>query len=137
VAGLSEAALSHRPAEGDWSIRENVGHLRDHAEFLHQRLSMISKLEEPRLEPYDEQALIRERDPQGADFGALLDEFSALRAQTVELLAGLVHWNWARTGRHAELGRISTRQLVDRALAHDEDHLRQICELKAAAPRNL
>ncbi len=49
------------------------------------------------------------------------------------MLGDLVHWNWARTGRHEELGRISIRQLVDRAIAHDETHLEQIRALKAEA----
>ncbi len=46
------------------------------------------------------------------------------------MLADLVHWNWARQGRHEELGRLSIRQLVDRTLRHDETHLEQIRGLK-------
>lgn len=133
VAGLPEQTLAHRHSEGAWSIKEVVGHLRDHGQFLHKRLSMIINLEEPRLEPYDEEALVRERNPQAADFSALLDEFCAIRAGTVQLLADLVHWNWSRTGRHEEFGRLSVRQIVDRALLHDEAHLAQIRSLKAAA----
>src|SRR3990172_9262933 len=130
---LPESVLSYRPADAEWSIKEICGHLRDHAQFLHRRLFMMINLEEPRLEPYDQEALVRERNPQAAAIDELLAEFSAQRAETVEMLADLVHWNWARTGRHAELGRISIRQLVDRAIAHDEAHLAQIQRLKAAA----
>ena len=49
---------------------------------------------------------------------SLLAEFSIKRAETVEMLADLVHWNWARAGRHEELGRISIRQLVDRRIGY-------------------
>ena len=131
--GLPEQVLAHRPGEGEWSIKEVVGHLRDHAQFLHRRLYMMIKLEEPRLEPYDEEVLVRERNPQAAPIDRLFAEFSAQRVETIEMLADLVHWNWARTGRHAELGRISIRQLVDRALAHDEAHLAQVRALKQQA----
>lgn len=130
LAGLPDAVLSYRPREGGWSIKEVCGHLRDHAQFLHRRLYVMINLEEPRLEAYDQEALVRERNPQAAPIEELLAEFSAQRAETVGMLADLVHWNWARTGRHEELGRVSVRQLVDRALLHDETHLAQIRSLK-------
>ena len=133
LAGLPESALSYRPGNDEWSLKEVVGHLRDHAEFLHKRLAKMIQLEEPRLQTFDEQALLRERDPQAASFDDLLAEVVRYRTEAVELLAELVHWNWARTGRHEELGRISIRQLVDRAIAHDETHLAHIRELKEKA----
>jgi len=132
LAGLPEEALARRPSENEWSIKEIVGHLRDHAQFLHRRLYMMIKLEEPRLEAYDQEALVRDRNPQATPIVQLLAEFSAQRAETIEMLADLVHWNWARTGHHEELGRMSIRQLVDRAVAHDEAHLAQIRSLKDA-----
>ena len=133
VADLPEAVLTLRPAEREWSIKEVCGHLRDHARFRHRQLFAMIKLEEPRLEPWDQEALVRERNPQAAPIEQLLAEFAAQRTQTVEMLADLVHWNWARQGRHAELGRVSVRQLVDRALRHDETHLAQIRALKERA----
>ncbi|MGB2695737.1 MAG: DinB family protein, partial [Dehalococcoidia bacterium] len=90
---------------------------------------------EPRLEPYDQEALIRERNPQDATLTALLDEFAAQRGETIDMLADLVHWNWARQGRHPEFGRMSIRQLVDDTIAHDENHLTQIRALKTSAGR--
>src|SRR3972149_6194503 len=126
VAGLPQAAAAARPSGGGWSVHHVLGHLCDHARFFHRRLSMMIELEEPRLAAYDEEALARERDAQAAAIGELLAEFSARRGATVEMLSELVHWNWARTGRHEELGRISIRQLVERAVAHDQAHLAHI-----------
>lgn len=134
LAGISAAATAARPADGSWSVNDILGHLCDHARFLHQRIWRISNLEEPRLAGYDEEALVADRNAQASSADALLAEFSAQRAATVELLSGLVHWNWARAGRHEQLGRISIRQLVDRAITHDERHLQQIRTLKATAP---
>ena len=134
LGGVPEAALAQRPGAGEWSINEVVGHLCDDARFFHQRLDMMISLEEPRLDAYDEQEVASRRDAQGASISDLLHEFSAQRAATVELLSELVHWNWSRTGRHEEQGRISIRQLVDQTIAHDANHLEQIRTLKAAAP---
>jgi len=133
LAPVPEAALAYRPSEKEWSIKDVVGHLCDHAQFLHRRLHMMIKLEEPRLEAYDQDALVRDRNARAAPIEQLLAEFSAQRGETIEMLADLVHWNWARTGGHEELGRISIRQLVDRAIAHDAAHLAQIRSLKDAA----
>lgn len=132
LAGVPEVTLAQRPSAGEWSIKEVAGHLCDHARFFHQRLDMMINLEEPRLDAYDEQEVASQRDAQGASISDLLHEFSAQRAATVEMLSELVHWNWARTGRHEELGRISIRQLVDRAIRHDENHIAQIRSLKGA-----
>ncbi len=133
VEGLPEAVLTYRPKESEWSIKEVCGHLCDDAQFLHRRLFMMINLEEPRLEPWDQHVLMRERNAGAVRIEELLAEFSAQRAETVDMLADLVHWNWARQGRHPSHGRLSIRQLVDRALAHDEAHLDQLRELKAQA----
>lgn len=126
LADVPEAALTRRPAEGDWSIKEVCAHMCDASHILHQRLYRIIKLEDPRLPAYNEQEVLAKRDAQSASIGALLDEFSRQRAETVDMLTELVHWNWARTGRHEEHGRISIRQYADRAIAHDAAHLQQI-----------
>jgi hypothetical protein len=133
IEGVTEEALSHRPGDGEWSIKEIAGHLCDHAAHLHRRLYRISKQEEPRLPAWDEHDALVARDAQSKPIDSLVEEFVSQRGETVELLADLVHWNWARTGRHEQLGRISIRQLVDRAVAHDENHLAQIRALKDAA----
>ena len=133
LAGLPEHALTHRAKAKEWSIKELLGHLCDASHVLHERLFRAIKLEEPRFEGYDQEALVRERNANNARIEDLLAEYAAQRAETVDMLADLVHWNWARCGRHPERGRISIRQLVDRAIAHEADHLAQLRRLKAAA----
>jgi hypothetical protein len=125
--------LEHVPDEvlsqsvaGAWSVKDVVGHLCDHSHVIHKRLSMMINLEEPRLVPYDQEALARERNANSTSREALLDEFAAQRADTVDMLVDLVHWNWSRTGHHPNYGRISIRQQVDRWIAHEEQHVAQI-----------
>ncbi|MEX0786921.1 MAG: DinB family protein [Dehalococcoidia bacterium] len=131
IDGLSNEVAAKRPAEGDWSINEVVGHLGDHARFLRERIDRMIKLEEPRLASWDQDEQWRERSPQDVDLQQLFREFSEHRTATVEQLSELVHWNWARQARHETLGRVSIRQLVERAIAHDENHLEQIKALRA------
>lgn len=133
LEGLTEETVSRRPTADDWSIKDIVGHLCDHAHHFHTRLFRMIKQEEPRLPAWNETEAWKERSTQSASLADLLREFAAQRYETTEMMADLVHWNWARTGRHEELGRISIRQLVDRAIAHDEAHLQQIRQLKSAS----
>ena len=133
LAGLSEAALTFRPAEGEWSLKELCGHLCDNAKFLHTRLFRMIKQEEPHLPSWDQDEQARLRDAQAVAIDALLAEFATQRGETVEMLADLVHWNWARQGRHAERGRVSIRQLVDIAIEHEEGHLDHLRALKEQA----
>jgi hypothetical protein len=132
LAGLSDDAVSRRSGD-EWSIKEVVGHLCDYARHLHVRLFRMINQEEPRLPAWDQTEEWQQRDPQSLSLAGLLSEFSAQRYETTEMMAELVHWNWARCGRHEEHGRLSIRQLVDRAIAHDEAHLEQIRSLKASS----
>ncbi len=130
IAGLAEEAVAARPAQGEWSIKEICGHFCDSAHFLNSRLAKMIMLEQPHLEAWNQDVEMEKRNPQAARIDDLLAEFSARRAETVGMLADLVHWNWARTGHHESYGRLSIRQLVDHALEHEEDHLAQLRTLK-------
>ena len=129
IAGLPEAALSRRPAEGEWSIKEVVGHLRYDAEIRQKRLYAVWSLTDPVFTPYDEVASVREQNYQEADIDTLIAELRRFRLQTVDLLSHAV--DWTRTGNQPGVGRRSLRQLAERALDHDANHLAQIRALKA------
>jgi hypothetical protein len=133
LAGLPEVALARRASENEWSIKDVVGHLCDVAKITHKRLFMMIKLEEPRLPAYDPNELARARNAQSARIDDLQAEYTAQSAATVDMLAELVHWNWARTGHHPTLGRLSIRQQVDSWLGHEDEHLAQIRALKETA----
>jgi len=136
VAGLSEEQLRFRPGEGQWSLKEVIGHLRDFAEIDHDRLCRMIKQESPFLPGYDQEALVRERNYQDADLPAVLEELASFRRQTVQVLTELVDANWARTGQHLERGTLSIRQHVEHLVDHEAMHLEQIRALKQQAARH-
>ncbi len=133
LAGLSEEELRYRPGEGEWSLKELCGHLLDSAEFDHKRIHMMMTQESPLLAPYDQEALVRERNHQEGDIQELLAGLRRWRAQTVEMLTELVDASWARQGRHEEFGRMSIRQYVERKVRHDALHLEHLRRLKEQA----
>jgi uncharacterized damage-inducible protein DinB len=133
VKGISEAQARFRPAEGEWCIKEIIGHMRDAFEVYHKRLYMMSTQTDPILEPYDPDAFAREHGYLERDLNQMLDEARETRATTVQLLTTLVNWNWARTGQHLEDGRLSIRQLVEHMIDHEADHVAGVLRLRAAA----
>jgi uncharacterized damage-inducible protein DinB len=135
VRGLSEEELRFRPGEGQWSLKEIIGHLRDFAEIDHDRLCRMIKLERPILPGFDQEALIQERNYQEADLQAVLDDLGSFRRETVQVLTELVDANWARTGQHLERGIFSIRQHVEHLVEHETLHLEQIRALKQQAAR--
>ncbi|MEX0749738.1 MAG: DinB family protein [Dehalococcoidia bacterium] len=137
VRGLSEAMLRYAPADDGWCIKEIIGHLRDAAEVYHKRLYMISTQTDPVLQPYDPDAFAREHNYIERDIEEMLNDLRLFRGDTVQLLTTLVNWNWARTGRHLEDGRLSIRQLVELMIEHESEHLDDIRRLRERAVAEL
>lgn len=135
IKGLYSPQLTWRLAEGGWCIQELVGHLGEAAEVYHKRLYMMSTQTDPILQPYDPDALAIEHAYLDQPIDALVERLHRWRSESVQLLTTLVNWNWARTGRHLENGRMSIRQLVEHMIEHEQDHVARIRELAAAAPR--
>jgi len=130
IDGLSDAMLRYQPAEGEYSIKETIGHLRDHAEVWHKRLSATCSLTDPRWTAFDGDASVRSHGYQEADVNALAATIREWRAKTSDLLSQAV--DWTRLGQHPELGRRSLRQWAEFVIAHDEEHLAAIRALKEA-----
>ena len=131
IAGLSDAVLRHRTSEGEWSIKETVGHLRDSAEVWYRRLYMVWSLTDPMFVSFDGEAWVKERGYQDRDVSGVLDEMRAHTLAMVDLLSHAV--DWTRPGMQPGRGRRSLKQFAEFVLSHFEEHLGQIRALKQAA----
>jgi hypothetical protein len=130
VAGVAESVLRYRPAEGEWSIREVVGHLRDAAQVWYKRLYATWTLTDPKFPTWDAVIGNRETNYMDADLPKTIAEMREWRLKTVDLLAHAV--DWTRLGQHPDLGRRSLKQWAEYLLAHDNEHLATIRSLKTA-----
>jgi hypothetical protein len=129
--GLSDAVLSYRPADGEWSIKEVAGHLRDGAEVWHKRLYQVWAQNDPLFTSYDQDAYVRERNYQEADLRRVFQEMKRFRLETVDLLAHAV--DWTRLGQWPGVGRRSLKQLAEALVEAENEHIEQIRSLKRAA----
>jgi hypothetical protein len=131
TAGLDAAALTYRPGDGQWSIKEVAGHLKDSAEVWYRRLYMVWSQTDPLFLSFDGEAYVRDRAYQDADIRAIVAGFKTERLKTVDLLSHAV--DWTRTGQQRGVGRRSLKQFAEFLIEHDQDHIAQIRSLKTAA----
>src|SRR5512140_3025815 len=126
IAGLSDAQLAKKPAEGKWSIKEIIGHLADGEVILGSRFRMIGAHDKPPIAGYDQEAFVANLGVANAKALDLLDDFAMARAVNLGLLERLPEEGWKRVGLHAERGEESIAKLVLMYAGHDRNHIQQI-----------
>jgi hypothetical protein len=124
-----------RASEGPetWSPYDVVGHLihGERTDWIPRARVILEHGEDEPFEPFDRFAQFESS--QGKSLEALLDEFAALRAASLEALSawGLSPADLERTGRHPELGRVTLGQHLATWVVHDLGHLAQIARAMA------
>ena len=128
LAGVNQNTLRHRPADGEWSIKEVVGHLRDLTEVWHKRLYMVWSQTDPQFVSFDGEGSVIERAYQDADLAGVIAAMREQRLETVELLMHAV--DWSRIGQQRGVGRRTLKQFAEYLVSHDDEHIEQIRALK-------
>ena len=134
VEGLADGARRHRPAAGEWSAIEVVGHLVDKMEAWRGRVETLAAAgagdPPPMLLPYDQDADVRRNRYQEAKPGVLLGRLDGACRRFADAVLRAPDHALGRTGVHGEYGPVTLVDCVDLPLASIPDHLAQ---LKAAA----
>jgi uncharacterized damage-inducible protein DinB len=118
------AARAAEPAEGEWSARQIVLHL-----IAVEDEVWLARLGQLAAEPNPEWPWV---EPTFAYFPGddslenVVAAFATRRAATVAQLDALDDAGWARTGTHATYGLLDVAGLVQRAVDHDEEHVRAL-----------
>lgn len=133
LAGVPDTVLRSQPADGEWSIKEVIGHVAYAEEIWYRRLYQVWSLHDPVLMAFDEDAEHAQtaQAQDASNLRSYLDEIEAKRPRVVNLLVQAV--DWTRTGQWTGEGRRSLKQLAEALLKHDQDHLRQIEAAKAVS----
>ena len=130
LAGLSDAVIRYKPSEGEWSIREVMGHMRFAEDIWYKRLYQVWSLTDPVLISFAGEDEALEQARQATSVAPYVEGIQANRPRTVDLMSHAV--DWTRLGQWRGVGRRSLKQLAEALVAHDADHLAQIRALKAA-----
>jgi uncharacterized damage-inducible protein DinB/DNA-directed RNA polymerase subunit RPC12/RpoP len=135
LEGLSEEAMSQRPADGGWAIRNLVSHLRDAQGVLSFRLSSFLEQEYPILESKAVFEWATEEEERPPTTREILDTYRASRQETIAKLEGIPLSDWWRTGQHEEFGTVTLKQQVSYFASHEVTHFPQFETLRNQVAR--
>ena len=112
LRAIPDNAADYAYAEGKWSIKEVVGHVCDAERIFAYRLLRVGRGDMTPLASFDENAYAPAGRFGERTLASLNEEFAAIRAATIALVAGLPNDAWLR------IGKASDRPISPRALAY-------------------
>jgi hypothetical protein len=122
LGSMSEELASWHPAEGEWCVKDVLGHI-IHTERIGfaGRIAEILAAEEPSLRASGDAPPSCDR-----NLAEMLAEFREQRTRSVDRLAGLQPADLARAGIHERVGRLTVNDIIHEWVHHDRAHLKQI-----------
>jgi hypothetical protein len=121
-----DPAIRHRPAAGEWSAIEVVGHMIDKMQYWCRRTERILTEERPALPGYDQDASVRDRDYQHASAEVLLEQLSQDCEHFATIVEHIPQSALEREGVHGEIGPITLRYCVEAPIQSAAGHLEQL-----------
>ena len=124
---LPDALLSWHPADGEWCVKEVLGHLIEaERRGFAGRIRIILASDRPALERWDPAAVARDRKDCARDVAALVGELLRMREDSAALVAALSPADLSRSGRHPVVGDLTVADLLQEWVHHDRNHARQM-----------
>lgn len=117
---LPEKWIQRKEGDGTWTVFDVVGHLihGEKTDWIPSARIILQSGESRPFDPFDRTAQMR--DSRGKRLPDLLDEFARLRAENLQTLHAfnLREEDFARRGRHPELGTVTLSELIAAWVAH-------------------
>jgi hypothetical protein len=127
VNDLPVTSLVVRPSPDEFSVLENVCHLRDvEIDGYAVRIRRILAEDEPHLADVDGTRLAIERDYNKQDINEALSSFNSARNKNLTILKKTSETDLSRSGTMEGVGRISLERLLEMMCEHDESHLEDL-----------
>ena len=101
IKGASDAQLSKRPDDTNWSAKEVVCHVRDTEESFMIRFQTVMAMDEPKFLGIEPDRWAIDRQYSRNDVQEALEAFRARRDESLKFLRGLAPEQWERGGVHA------------------------------------
>ena len=131
LRGLRDCWIVAHEGADTWSPFDVVGHLihGERTDWLPRARMILQHGDTQPFETFDRFAQFEAS--KGRTLDSLLDELAALRQQNLRDLAALriTEADLDRPGRHPTLGAVTLRMLLATWVAHDLDHVTQICRV--------
>jgi hypothetical protein len=130
VAAGARASSGEPPAPDEWTASDILRHL-----IIVDDEVWLPRLRQAQADdgPYwPDLVRVQWSGEPGAGQERLLEVFSGLRGELVELLDGLDDAGWARWGTHYKHGRLDVAGLLEVILEHDDEHVAAVEALPRA-----
>ncbi len=124
-APFSPEQARWRPAPGEWSVIEIVGHLADSERIFSYRALRIARNDPTPLPGADLEAYVPAADFESRTLPDVVGEYVAVRHATVALLRSLDAAAWTRRGT-ADGNPISVRALAYILAGHETHHVEEL-----------
>lgn len=113
---------------GGWNVHQIAAHTRDVEKMVYGlRVRRTLEEDDPLFENFDGDAHMAAHYRPDEPLASILEELTDSVRTNVALLRKIPPQAWARPSRHASLGSgLTTQTWVERALAHIEEHLKQV-----------
>ncbi len=118
--------LARSYAPGKWTLRQLLLHLVDTEGVLLDRLHRLAADDKPLLWPFDENRWMAELGGGARSLATAATLFTATRAAVLELASLVPPERWTRAGVHAEAGRTTFGEVLQKVHRHNAHHLEQV-----------
>lgn len=137
TAQMQNRELSWKKSPPDFSVLENVCHLRDiEQEGYELRIQRLLRETSPLMPDINGDQLAVERKYNQQALEPALASFTSARLANVRIIRGLTEEQLRRSGTLETVGEITLEKLLRMIREHDQDHLRLIAEAKDLASRS-
>jgi hypothetical protein len=127
LAGLNDRAARLPIKPGEWSAHQVLFHTCSADEQAYgPRLRRILREDQPALEDFDSDRWMTEHYDAGEPTQMILERWRAIRQTYAADVEAAPRQAWSRTGRQPYWGERTLQWWVERAVAHAEDHRRQL-----------
>ena len=126
VENLTEAQLSAKTIEGEWTVQQIVHHLPDSHMNSVTRLKLILTEDKPTIQPYDQELWAELYDVWHTPIEASLLILRGLHERWCNLFESVDEEQWTREGFHPEIGDITVTDLLQIYSDHCDEHIDQI-----------
>jgi len=138
LSGLSDRWIYNNEGGESWNPYDIVGHLihGEKKDWIQRTNIILEYGEDKPFEPFDRFAQFK--DSVGKTLNDLLEEFTKLRKENIEVLnnLNLDEKDLNKKGIHPEFGNVTLKQLLSTWVVHDLSHIRHISRVMAKQYKN-
>jgi hypothetical protein len=129
IKTINQDVLLKNPANGKWSVFENIAHLGRYNEMFYTRMQEVQHKNNPVIEPYVADKDLNFIEWCGKSFDLVYADFYSTRETLSKFFESLTEEQFKKTSVHSTYGDLTTEEWMQFFLLHEAHHLFTIFKL--------